>query len=66
MNKILLVLLTILSVNCLSFRSGEYKNTEPVRQYEAPQNPVVKVNLKYHYLVDDAHQPVTNQALLDS
>ncbi|MDF3821745.1 hypothetical protein P3G55_17705 [Leptospira sp. 96542] len=66
MNKIFLILLTIVSINCLSFRSGEHENAEIVNKLDAPPKAIIKINLKYDYRVDGAKQGDINPQLVDA
>ncbi|PJZ46392.1 hypothetical protein [Leptospira brenneri] len=65
MNRILVIALMALVSNCISFRSGEYKGVEKVN-FNTPKKSAIKINLTYEYKVDDAKEPVLNQAIIDN
>ncbi|TGM04605.1 hypothetical protein [Leptospira jelokensis] len=66
MRQFLLLSLAVFTFNCLSFRSGEYKNAPTVSQFKVASKPIIKIDLKYEYRVGGSLEKMQNQALVDA
>ncbi|MCG6142958.1 hypothetical protein [Leptospira bandrabouensis] len=63
--NLLLLILGILTINCLNFRSGEYEGTPIVKKFGISKNLAVKVNANYQMTVngepDDPNDFITQR-----
>lgn len=65
MKKVFIFLFAISIVNCISFRSGEYKGT-PSSDFSLAKKQNIKIDFNYEYLVDGSKEPMNNPTLINA
>lgn len=65
MKKVFIFLFAISIVNCISFRSGEYKGT-PSSDFSLAKKQSIKIDFTYEYLVDGSKEPMNNPTLVNT